>query len=148
MDDPAKHCRQIIVALALIRDEQARILLQKRRDQKIAEAHGKWEFPGGHVEPGETLEEAAVREAKEEIGCDIEVTEMLPVVPSRIWRRNDGTAVQAFPHCFCARVVGGTPRPMEEKSSEVGWFTEEEARSMNILHGVIEFLDHDKRSSR
>ena len=39
---------------------------------------GLWEFPGGRIEPGETPEQAAVRECREETGLDVTVIERLP----------------------------------------------------------------------
>jgi 8-oxo-dGTP diphosphatase len=46
------------------------LIAQRAEDQKLA---GKWEFPGGKVEFGETTEECLIREIKEELGINIEV---------------------------------------------------------------------------
>mgnify|MGYP001109704237 FL=1 len=46
------------------------LIAQRGKDQKLA---GKWEFPGGKIESGETPEECLVREIKEELGVDIKV---------------------------------------------------------------------------
>ena len=66
------------MAAAILRD--GRMLACRRTSPP--EAAGRWELPGGKVEPGETAEAALVREIGEELGCLIEVGEWLePVVP-------------------------------------------------------------------
>ena len=57
----------LVVAVALLGGE-GRILMQRRRIG--AEHGGLWEFPGGKVEPGESLESAALRELDEELGLE------------------------------------------------------------------------------
>jgi len=66
---------EVHVAVGVILDAQHRILLSKR----AADAHqgGLWEFPGGKIEPGETLPAALSRELREELGIEIGATAAL-----------------------------------------------------------------------
>jgi len=59
---------KIKVAAAFIPDEAGRFLIGCRAQGKLK---GLWEFPGGKEEPGETPEQTAVREVKEELNLDI-----------------------------------------------------------------------------
>lgn len=65
-----------VTAVALV-NEQGAVLVQQR---DICGSHpGLWEFPGGKLEPGESPEEAAVRELSEELGITITVGDLRPV---------------------------------------------------------------------
>ncbi len=63
----------IRVVAALIQDGQARVLITQRRPQAFMAL--KWEFPGGKVEPGESDEQALMREIQEELNVSIQVLE-------------------------------------------------------------------------
>jgi 8-oxo-dGTP diphosphatase len=69
------------VAVAVIADDSGRILLAKRA--KSAHQGGLWEFPGGKVDPGETLAEALVRECREELGIEVQAHRPLICVTHR-----------------------------------------------------------------
>ena len=56
---------------AAVIEKDGKILIAKRKSGKCIGA--KWEFPGGKLEDGETLEECLIREIKEELNFDIEV---------------------------------------------------------------------------
>lgn len=56
------------VGIAIIITQDDQVLLMKR---KGAHGHGSWSTPGGHLEFGESPEECARREAKEEVGIDV-----------------------------------------------------------------------------
>jgi len=57
----------------IVLDERGRVLLERRSDCSW------WGLPGGQIEPGETIEEAAVREVKEETGLMVQVTRLLGI---------------------------------------------------------------------
>ncbi|WP_242057417.1 NUDIX hydrolase [Pseudalkalibacillus hwajinpoensis] len=101
---PPKH---IVSAASVILNEDNEMLLIKgpRRG---------WEMPGGQVEEGESLIDAAVREAKEESGADIEVVKFCGVF------QNVKSSISN--NMFLARFVGGELTTTPE-SLEVGFFT-------------------------
>lgn len=72
-EDSVKNSFQIRVTGILIQDSQ--ILLVKQHVSKFRE----WSLPGGRVESGETLNEAIVREMKEETGLNVSIKELLYV---------------------------------------------------------------------
>lgn len=91
--------------------DNGKVLLTKREDFEV------WCLPGGGVEDGESLAEAAIREAKEETGMDVELTRLVGVY-SRIggmW--NDVHAV-----LFAARPVGGELCLQPGETVEVKYF--------------------------
>jgi 8-oxo-dGTP diphosphatase len=77
---------QTVVAAALV--HRGRLLAARRT--RPAAAAGWWELPGGKVEPGETLEQAVVREVAEELGCVVRPVRLMPgaepLGPGRVLR--------------------------------------------------------------
>ena len=66
----------LVAAVALV-DADGRVLLARRPPGKAMA--GLWEFPGGKVAPGETLEQALIRELREELGIDTEQSCLAPL---------------------------------------------------------------------
>ncbi|SFJ26530.1 ADP-ribose pyrophosphatase YjhB, NUDIX family [Halobacillus dabanensis] len=106
--------KHIVSAATIILNENKEILLIKGPKRG-------WEMPGGQVEEGESLKEAAVREAKEECGLDIEVSKFCGVFQN-VERSICNTL-------FLAKPVGGHLTTTEE-ALEVGFFSLEKARDM------------------
>lgn len=102
------------VAAGTIIERGGRVLLLRRA---IEPARGGWTFPGGYVDRGEPVPEAAAREAYEEAGVRVAVGGLLGVYSRR------GEAVVLI--VYRAQVTAGEPRPGAE-ALEVRWVTPEE----------------------
>jgi 8-oxo-dGTP diphosphatase len=103
----------------IIVNEKGEALLTQR-GEKARNQVGYWENIGGEQESGETPEAAALREAMEELGVEIEITERLPGVEHNI--PETGEQWQTIPFVATIR-AGQTPRIIEEgKMSAFGWF--------------------------
>jgi ADP-ribose pyrophosphatase YjhB (NUDIX family) len=88
---------------------EGRILLTRRA---ISPGKGLWTFPGGFVDFGETVSEAAVRETFEETGLRVELTALVNVYSY------PGAPVIVV---YAARVTGGTLRPCAENDALAWW---------------------------
>lgn len=102
----------------LCRDDRGRVLLV--RDAGT----GSWSTIGGLVEPDEHPRDAAVREAKEEAGVDVELDGVLDVLggPAFRVRYPNGDEAAYVTIVFAGRIVGGTVEPDGEETIEAGWF--------------------------
>lgn len=89
--------------LAAIFNEKGEIFLQKRGD------NGKWGLPGGAMELGETLNEAVIREVKEETGFKIKPESLIGIYTGRkYWKLYmNGDKTQPVSFLFNAKIVGG-----------------------------------------
>lgn len=99
-------------AATLLTNPQGQVLL-------VQQSYGLrlWGFPGGVVDPGETAPEAAVREAREEVGLDMELSGVVGA-----YRLQGGGWPDILAWVFTARVLGGTPRPDPAELTALGWF--------------------------
>lgn len=88
---------------------------------------GRWEFPGGKVEPDETLPEALVRELREELGVTIQVDAEFEST-SGPWPIDDRHVL----HVFFATLVAGEPAPLGSHD-EVRWVDADELLSLDLL---------------
>jgi 8-oxo-dGTP diphosphatase len=108
-----------VVAVALI-DADGRVLMQQRRFQ--SEHGGLWEFPGGKVEPGESLTEALLREIAEELGLALSAGQLEPF---------SFASLPGSPYVillYTCRSWSGEPACLEGEA--VSWFTPQELNSL------------------
>jgi 8-oxo-dGTP diphosphatase len=117
-----------VVGAAIVRDR--RVLAARRTAPP--ETAGRWEFPGGKVEPGETPDEAVVREIGEELGCTVRVVSWLP-----------GEVAIGERHVLTVAVVelvDGEPEPREHDA--VRWLATAELDDVDWLEPDVPFLSH------
>ena len=92
---------------------------------------GEWSLPGGVLECGETLREAAIREAREETGLTVETAEMLGVY-ERVIRSDDGRVRYHYVMIdFLCRPVSGQLKAGSDAAA-VGWFSAEQLPALAL----------------
>lgn len=113
---PLSACPHKVIGVAVIWNQQGQILIDKRRKQGL---HGGfWEFPGGKIEPGETIAACIKREIMEELGIVIEVGESLMTIEHDYTKF---TVTLCVHNCY---YVSGEPQTLE--SDEIRWVTLDE----------------------
>jgi len=124
----------VVVAAAVFRD--GRVLAAQRAEPEAL--RGRWEFPGGKVDPGETPAEAVVRECREELG----------VIVRPLHRIGDdapfpapgpGRTRPAVLQLWRAELVSGEPVALEHLS--LRWLAAPELRTLAWLPADVPFLD-------
>lgn len=117
-DDPgAPAANSMVPAVNVVVEEDGRILMIRRTD------NGNWAVPGGAIDLGESMVQAAVRETVEETGITCEVTGLVGIYTDPrhvIHHTSDAEVRQEFSIVLTARWVSGEPTPSGE-SSEVRW---------------------------
>ena len=99
----------------------SRGLLIGRIDQKDASrARLLWSLPKGHIELGESPEEAALREVMEETGIESEITQALGVID--FWFMAGGKRIHKTVHHYLFTETGGLLAPQVSEVDEVAWF--------------------------
>ena len=118
-----------VVGDALLRSaDRPPVLLAARRVD--AGRPGGWELPGGKCEAGETLEQAAVREIREELGCEIRVHDRL----DRTEEIRPGLTLEVV----VADLVAGEPQALEH--AELRWLAAEELETVAWLPADVGFV--------
>jgi 8-oxo-dGTP diphosphatase len=128
-DVPTEHHRQVIVAAAIIVD--GRVLACERSEPPAVA--GRWEFPGGKVEPGESDAVALARECVEELAVRVEVGDRVgPEVPLAHGR--------AVLRVYLARLVDDEP-PRALEHAAMRWLAADELHHVQWLPADAPVVD-------
>ncbi len=113
--------RTLRVVAAVIEHEGKYFVTQRCKGEHA----GKWEFPGGKIEPGETAEEALHREIREELEIEVGIERYLMTV------EYDYPAFHLSMDCFLCHFGDGTPRLMAASAGE--WVSGAEMQALQFL---------------
>lgn len=120
--------KTIEVVAAIIAHEN-RILATQRGSGEFKDG---WEFPGGKVEPGETPEQAIVREIQEELVVEIAPQKLVTTV------EYDYPKFHLTMHCFLSRIVSGKINLLEHEDAK--WLAQDELDSVDWLPADVEVV--------
>ena len=114
-----------------------RVVLVKRAHPPI---QGQWSIPGGVLEVGELVREAAVREAREETGLIVEAGELLGVFDRVLRDAQKRVQYHYVLIDFLCRPVGGEFLAASD-ATEVSWFTREELPGLNLAEDTQQVIE-------
>ncbi len=125
-----------LVGVGAIIIEDARLLLVKRAHPPL---QAEWSIPGGVLEVGELMRQAAVREAREETGLIVEPGELLGVY-DRIVRDADERVQYHYVliDFLCRRVAGDLAAASD--AAEVRWFGQQELAALNLAEDTLDVI--------
>ena len=126
--------KEIKVVAAIIQKEN-KILATKRG---YGEFINMWEFPGGKIEPGETKEEALIREIKEELNIEISVDKFAIDIEYQY------PNFYLFMSCFMCSIKEGSIELLEHNDGR--WITKEELNTLNWLPADIDAVNYLKEN--
>ena len=125
-----------LVGVGAIIIDDARLLLVKRAHPPL---QAEWSIPGGVLEVGELMRQAAVREAREETGLTVEPGELLGVY-DRIVRDADERVQYHYVliDFLCRRVAGDLAAASD--AAEVRWFGQQELAALNLAEDTLDVI--------
>jgi len=125
-----------LIGIGSIIIEAGRVVLVKRAHPPI---QGHWSIPGGVLEVGEMIREAAIREAREETGLIVEPGELLGVY-DRILRDPEHRVQYHYVliDFLCRKVAGDLLAASD--AAEVRWFTREELPALKLAEDTLEVI--------
>ncbi len=128
---PRRKVPHYTVTAGVIWNEEGKVLLAQRPAEGLL--GGLWEFPGGKVEPGETLEACLKRELREELDIEVEVGEPVAVVSHAY------SHFRITLHAFHCRLVRGEPQAIGV--ADWRWVRPEEIRMYPLSRADIKVLE-------
>ncbi|HXL95554.1 MAG TPA: NUDIX domain-containing protein [Streptosporangiaceae bacterium] len=139
-DDPdAPQVNSMVPSVnVVVANDAGDVLMIRRTD------NGNWAVPGGAIDLGESVTQAAVRETQEESGIECRVTGLVGIYTDPrhiILYTSNGEARQEFSIVLTAVPVGGQPTPSDE-SSEVRWVPRDDLAGYQVDRSMRLRLEH------
>ena len=132
--------QKVLVVVGAVTNDRGEYLLTQRHEPENPVVHGRWEFPGGRHDFGESLEETVVRELQEEVGITVEVGPLFAKPTMHIWNHPDRT-IQILIVGFHCKYVSGTLKAQEEEIADVRWVKKEDFGQFDFFHTMQSFVD-------
>jgi 8-oxo-dGTP diphosphatase len=131
-----EYPEQPLVGVGAIIIQDARVVLVKRAHPPL---QAQWSIPGGVLEIGELVREAAAREAREETGLTVEPGELLGVY-DRVLRDSTGRVQYHYVlvDFLCRRVAGDLAAASD--AAEVRWFTTGELPALHLAEDTFDVI--------
>jgi solute:Na+ symporter, SSS family len=120
--------KKVILSGTVIIQNGKLLLLYKTKDQH-------YEFPGGKVEPGESLEETAIRETKEETACEVKLIKYLIKIKFKKDNQN------IISHKFLAEIINGEPKANGIEHSKIVWLLIKDYEKYPLQSNVVKFCE-------
>lgn len=131
---------EVVVAVGLL-CRHGRLLLGKRSIRR-ASYPGVWDMPGGHVEAGESPEQALLRELDEELGVLATAWRELAVLRAPAMSEEGAEGIRM--HVFVVSAWRGEPRNLQpEEHDAVAWFTRDDLPGLTLAHPGYSALFQD-----
>ncbi|MCK9794264.1 (deoxy)nucleoside triphosphate pyrophosphohydrolase [Isoptericola sp. 4D.3] len=128
--------RRLVVAAAIVDDLDRPARLLAARRSRPAHLAGRWEFPGGKVDPGEAPVEALHRELREELGVRVELGDELPGPDDGGWIITDRHVLRLW----FATVTEGVPEPLVEHD-DLRWLGRDGLLDVDWLDGDVRIVE-------
>lgn len=117
---PNKEFSRVGVVGGCLVEKDGKYLMVQEATEEV---YGLWNLPAGQIDEGETIEEGAIRESKEESGYDVKLGEEIGLYHESIDLK--------VKHIFRAEIIGGEATPQQGEILDIKWFTFDEVSKLN-----------------
>ncbi len=124
--------KQFVVPMGIV-IKDGKVLMQKRNDPHNKNFHLKWEFPGGGIDAGEKIEEALIRETKEEAGYDVEIIKRSNYIHNVTNTTKSGFTYTLFLVPYLCKIISGDGTYQDKEVLDVQFFEPSELLAQDVM---------------